>query len=194
MAGKIILRLLDQIDSHILEMLKQGLNQTFNCPVEIEAQIISLDYAYDKRRKQYLAPLLLSTLRSFKRKPGARCLGIVDVDLCSPGLNFVFGEADISSGVAIVSLYRLRQEHYGLPKDEGLFQERAIKEAVHELGHTYYLSHCQDIKCVMHFSNSLADTDIKGASFCQKCQQKLREAQARANATATRTDSSTTKA
>ena len=175
MGGKIILIPLTRINSHILKILKQSLEQTFNCPAEIKAQISSLDYAYEPKRKQYLAPLLLSTLRGFKMEPGDRCLGIVDVDLYSSGLNFVFGEADVGSAVAIISLYRLRQECYGLPQDKGLFQDRAIKEAVHELGHTYYLSHCRDIKCVMHFSNSLTDTDIKGASFCQKCQQKLRE-------------------
>jgi archaemetzincin len=173
--GKIVLRPLAQIDSHILEILKQSLTLTFNCPLEIQALTLSLEYAYEPKRRQYLAPQILATLRSFSMEPGDRCLGIVDVDLYSPGLNFIFGEADISSGVAIISLYRLRQECYGLPQDEGLFQDRAIKEAVHELGHTYYLSHCQDAKCVMHFSNSLADTDIKRASFCPKCQQKLKE-------------------
>jgi len=173
--GKIVLRPLAQIDSHILEILKQSLTLTFNCPLEIQALTLSLEYAYEPKRRQYLAPQLLATLRSFSMEPGDRCLGIVDVDLYSPGLNFIFGEADISSGVAIISLYRLRQECYGLPQDEGLFQDRAIKEAVHELGHTYRLSHCQDEKCVMHFSNSLADTDIKSASFCPKCQQKLKK-------------------
>jgi archaemetzincin len=176
MGRKIVLRPLTQIDSHILAVLKQSLGQTFNCPVETKAQIGSLDYAYDLKRKQYLAPLLLSTLRSFKTEPGDRCLGIVDVDLYSPGLNFVFGEADISSRIAIISLHRLKPERYGLPQDEELFQDRAIKEAVHELGHLHYLSHCPDVSCVMHFSNSLADTDIKQASFCLKCQQRLEEA------------------
>jgi len=159
----------------MLETLKQSLTQTFNCSVEIEALTLSLEYAYEPKRKQYLASPLLATLRSFSMEPGDRCLGIVDVDLYTPGLNLIFGEADISSGVAIISLYRLRQERYGLPQDEGLFQGRAIKEAVHELGHTYHLSHCGDIRCVMHFSNSLADTDIKSASFCPKCQRRLKE-------------------
>ena len=173
MGQKIVLRPLAQIDSQILEILKQSLSQAFDCPVEIEAQIGSLDYAYDQKRKQYLAPKLVPTLRGFRKEPEDRCLGIVDVDLYSLGLNFVFGEADIGWGVAVGSLYRLRQERYGLPRDEGLFRERAIKEAVHELGHTCHLSHCPDAGCVMHFSNRLADTDIKGASFCQKCRQGL---------------------
>ena len=190
MRRKIILRPLAEIDSHILEILKQSLKQTFNCPVEIEAQISNLDYAYEPKRKQYRASLLLATLRSFGIEPGDKCLGIVDVDLYSPGLNFIFGEADSGSGVAIVSLYRLRQERYGLPQDEGLFRDRAVKEAVHEVGHTYCLSHCGDIKCVMHFSNSLADTDIKGAGLCQKCQQRLKEGREKVDATATGSGSS----
>jgi archaemetzincin len=174
MRQKIILRPMVQIDSHILEILKQGLEHTFNLPIEIQVLTLSLEHAYEPKRRQYLAPQLLATLRSFSMEPGDRCLGIVDVDLCAPGLNFVFGEADIISGVAIISLYRLRQERYSLPQDEWLFQDRAIKEAVHELGHTYHLTHCQDAKCVMHFSNSLVDTDIKRASFCSKCQQKIK--------------------
>jgi len=174
MKSKIILRPLSIIDSQALEILKQSLEQSFSCPVEIKTQISNLDFAYDPSRKQYLSPRLLSALRSLGMESGDRCLGIVDVDLYSPGLNFVFGEADIGAGVAVISVYRLGPELYGLPQDEGLFQDRVIKEAVHELGHTYNLGHCDDIKCVMHFSNSLADTDIKGASFCQKCQQRLK--------------------
>ena len=56
---------------------------------------------------------------------------------------------------------------------KALFHERVIKEAVHELGHTYGLSHCPDATCVMHFSNSLPDTDFKGKAFCPVCQAAL---------------------
>jgi archaemetzincin len=187
---RIVLRPLTQIDSQILGMLKKNLGYTFNCPVEARPEFGSLDYAYDLERRQYLALRLLASMRRFSKGPGDRCLGIVDVDLYSPGLNFVFGEADIGSGVAIVSLYRLRPELYGLPHDEALFQERTVKEAVHELGHTYSLGHCTDVKCVMHFSNSLADTDIKGARFCLKCQQRLK-GEKKANVTVTGNDSGT---
>ena len=91
-----------------------------------------------------------------------------------PGLNFVFGEADTLNGVALISLRRLREGFYGLPEDEGLLVERAIKEAVHELGHTYGLPHCGDPSCVMRFSNSLKDTDRKGRAFCPACRKRLR--------------------
>ena len=62
--GKIILRPLGQIGSDILEVLKQSLTQTFNCPVEIEALTLNLKYAYEPKREQYMASLLLSTVRN----------------------------------------------------------------------------------------------------------------------------------
>jgi predicted Zn-dependent protease len=51
---------------------------------------------------------------------------------------------------------------------------RGMPEAVHELGHTYGLGHCGNPRCVMFFSNSLADTDGKGSGFCPSCESKLR--------------------
>jgi archaemetzincin len=98
---------------------------------------------------------------------------VVDVDIFAPGLNFVFGEADITGKKAIISLQRLRQEFYSLPKNEELFHERVLKEAVHELGHTYGLKHCPNPACVMHFSNSLHDTDLKNYNFCPACKAQL---------------------
>jgi archaemetzincin len=39
--------------------------------------------------------------------------------------------------------------------DTSHFGQRLVKEAVHELGHAFGLNHCENIECVMHFSNSL---------------------------------------
>lgn len=92
-----------------------------------------------------------------------KLLGVVDVDLFVLGLNFVFGLA--AGNTAVISLARLRPEYYGEKKNEYLLRERALKEAIHELGHTFGLHHCPDIRCIMHFSNRLEDTDIKGTDF-----------------------------
>ena len=170
---KIILKLIGDIDSDVLEELKERLKQTFGCPLETVHEDYRLEKAYDSRRKQYLATKILSRLKKSGVAKGEKVLGIVDVDLYAPGLNFIFGQAEIAAGVAIISLSRLRQDYYGLPPDEALFLDRAVKEAVHELGHTFGLEHCSNEKCVMHFSNSLADTDLKQAAFCSRCRPKL---------------------
>jgi len=154
-----------------MDELKGRVGGIFHCPVEIKADFGDLSQAYNSERKQYFSSKLLASLEKSERDE--RVVGIADADLYVPRLNFVFGEADILSGTAIVSLYRLRQEYYGLASDEALFLERATKEIVHELGHTFGLGHCLNNKCVMHFSNSLADTDLKEASFCSSCRPKI---------------------
>src|SRR5512136_1284452 len=55
----------------------------------------------------------------------------------------------------------------------GVRMKRAVKEAVHELGHTCGLGHCRDPKCVMFFPNALYDTDVKGPGFCAACRLKV---------------------
>src|SRR3989304_4955562 len=50
-----------------------------------------------------------------------------------------------------------------------IFAERSLKEAIHEVGHTLGLRHCPRSSCVMHFSNSIFDTDKKQALLCDEC-------------------------
>jgi len=170
---KIVFVPLGNIDSGMMEELKKRVKDTFHYPVEMETGFSDLGQAYNRQREQYLASQLLAILNAGRKGKNERVVGVADVDLYAPGLNFVFGEADIRSGTAIISLCRLRQEYYGLPPDKNLFLIRAIKEIVHELGHTFGLGHCSDSKCVMHFSNSLADTDWKEVNFCPKCCPKM---------------------
>ncbi len=173
--GRIILVLLSEIDKHIGEVLKQVFEKTFNRTVEIMARISSLDYAFDSSRNQYISPRVLSRLRRIRKGQDDKILGIVDVDLYSPGYDFVFGEAEIGSGVATVSFYRLLPESYVAHPDRRVFEGRTAKEAVHELGHLFHLGHCPNPNCVMHFSTSLGDIDKKDIAFCSKCHHKLKD-------------------
>jgi archaemetzincin len=156
----------------VLQELKGGLEAIFGCPVQIDGPIPIPDQAFDAARNQYLSDALINSLRQHKNK-SAHVLGITEVNIYTHGLNFVFGQADSTGRVALISLYQLRGENCGLPADGKLLIERSLKEAVHELGHTMGLGHCQDGNCVMHFSNSLIDTDVKGCYFCSRCQPKL---------------------
>ncbi len=163
---------LGEIDGRILTEIAIALEKTFPFktttakPAEIPPE------AFHARRRQYHSSSILNVLSHLKNGHDL-ILGITDVDLFVPSLNFVFGEADILRGTAIISLKRLGQEFYKLKPDEGLFVQRAVKEAIHEIGHLCGLEHCHDKRCIMSFSNSIRDTDRKGPDFCKSCRERL---------------------
>jgi archaemetzincin len=161
-----------EVEKSALENLRRPLAKAFDQRTRVEGGIRLNQASREQRRSQYLSSALLAELPS---PPGLgdRVLGVVDEDIFAQGLNFVFGEADIARKKALISLKRLRPEFYRIPKNEDLFRERTVKEAVHELGHTYGLKHCPHPTCVMHFSNSLRDTDFKGWNFCPACKARL---------------------
>ncbi len=167
---KIYLLPVGDIDEETLETLKSRLAETFHRNVEIHDGMNIPKKAYNPQRKQYLSSHILDELHNLvSSSEKEKYLAITGVDLYVPQLNFVFGEAELGGQFAIISLARLHQSFYGFPDDRALFLERTVKEAVHELGHALGLRHCPNPECVMHFSNSLVDTDRKKAVFCSSC-------------------------
>jgi archaemetzincin len=160
------------IDSTILEHVAHLISERFRTNVEVTESLPIGAFRKNEARGQYLSRDILRVL-SVRKESAEVLLGVADVDLYADSLNFVFGEADPSSRVAVISVTRLRQSFYGLQNDRKLLLKRAGKEVVHEIGHVLGLSHCVDPSCVMFFSNSLADTDRKGDDFCKRCLASL---------------------
>jgi archaemetzincin len=157
----------------LLEHLRRDIGIYIGVNVEIMNNMPVPETTYDGVRGQYYSTKILKELINNVPAKTLKILGIIDRDLYIPILTFVFGEAQLGGVGAVVSLVRLRQEYYGLKPDRQLFYERARKECLHELGHTFGLVHCSSIDCLMYFSNSVLDVDKKGREFCMKCGEFL---------------------
>ncbi len=128
---------------------------------------------YDAGRSQYNADLLLKHLDDYYPRDETRVVGITGVDLFTPILSFLFGQAYLGGKSAIVSGFRLKNERYGLPPDEELFQQRLLKGVMHELGHSFGLKHCVNPDCVMVASTYVEDVDHKNSHYCSRCRATL---------------------
>jgi archaemetzincin len=127
---------------------------------------------YDSRRSQYHSTRILVLLERHLEVTGLnRVLGMTSLDLFVPGMNFVFGEARCPGKAGVVSTFRLRQ--FAEPSDEDRLVSRIRKEAVHEIGHMFGLQHCSDRSCVMYFSTTLTDTDMKSEDYCSSCHARF---------------------
>ncbi len=145
----------------------------FGLEVVFGAPLADPKYAFNKDRNQYHSTAILRRLSAAKAKDHLGIVGVAEVDLFIPDTPFVFGEADRESHSAIISLARLRQEFYGAPPNTDLLRSRGRNELVHEAGHLVGLSHCDDPRCVMFFSSSVADSDRKGCALCNDCRAEL---------------------
>lgn len=160
----------------LLDSLGLRLRRTFGLEPRIRQPWFDPEIPFQPARSQYNSTLLLAQLLRDREDEAERVIGVTAVDLFIPVLTFVFGEAQLGGRAAVVSIHRLRSEAYGLPSDERLLAERLDKEAVHELGHTYGLVHCDVPDCVMRSSTYVEEIDFKSAEFCPTCLAEVRAA------------------
>lgn len=162
-------------DERKINSLIAPVGSIFDMPVRVNpAHSFDPSFAFDMYRNQYNSTSIISALIPRFEKHVGKVLGVTSVDFFVPVLTYVFGEAQLDGPIAVVSSYRLDDTLYGLPDNPHLLEERLIKEAVHELGHTFGLIHCIDYRCVMHSSTAVEEIDIKSDRFCQACELQLR--------------------
>ncbi|HKW76705.1 MAG TPA: archaemetzincin [Terriglobales bacterium] len=162
-----------RIDLALLEALCLGIPRSLQVKCEILPKVLDPAAAYHAERQQFHSSEILQRIQALVRPGDWRLLAVADVDLYIPILKYVFGEAQLGGPSAVVSVYRLRQQFYGLDGDEALFRDRLLKEAVHELGHTLNLRHCQDYTCAMASAHAVEWIDLRGSTFCDSCRSQL---------------------
>ena len=161
------------IEGELLPSLQSDLRRSLGLPCEIVPAVLDPSATFHPERRQYHSSQILAAMQKFADGESWRVLGVTDVDLYIPILTFVFGEAQTDGPCALVSVARLRQEFYGLPADHALLEQRLLKEAIHEIGHTCELTHCDNYLCAMAASYAVEWIDIKEAALCNECQEKV---------------------
>ncbi|MBW7888180.1 MAG: archaemetzincin family Zn-dependent metalloprotease [Bacteroidetes bacterium] len=158
-----------EVYAEILKNLEIGLWETLGFDIAYLPKMEQTDFALDKTRSQFSSTLILKEMMKRIPHDAVRVLGITENDLFIPMLSFVFGHAQVSGKLALISTARLRQEFYQLPKNDELLFLRTVKEALHELGHTFGLLHCADTTCAMSLSNGIQQVDFKKDDYCRDC-------------------------
>lgn len=157
-----------EVGADLLGNLAGRLAPIFRMACQVRPERLDVAFARDSARNQYHSTAVLQAMQPLTA-PGVRLLAVTSMDLYVPVLTFVFGEAQLSGSCAVVSVHRLHEEFYGLPARPDLMSQRLVKEAVHELGHTFGLRHCDDWRCVMTSSHGVERIDVKDADFCSQC-------------------------
>jgi len=161
-------------DPRLLEWLRQSLADKFRVRAEILADTLDPTFAVHTERQQFHSSEIIAAVQPHINRDTWRLLAITERDLYIPILTFVFGEAQMGGPCGVVSAHRLRQEFYGLSPNSEILQERLRKEAVHEIGHTLDLTHCDDYQCAMAPSHAVEWIDLKDSGLCSSCRARVR--------------------
>ncbi len=163
----------DAADRDLLERVRQQVGVVFESPAVLWDDGARPTGTYDTRRGQHSSTQILRWLNEHQPPGALKTLAVTDVDLFIPVLTFVYGEAQLGGRTAVVSMARLGD---GLARvTPATVAARLVKEAVHELGHTFGLTHCSAERCVMTRSVNMAGVDRKGATLCADCQTVFKD-------------------
>ncbi|MCD6521492.1 archaemetzincin family Zn-dependent metalloprotease [Candidatus Calescamantes bacterium] len=162
---------LEDVDMGVVRFLKKELSNIFKLKFTVFSPLPLPPSSFNSSKNQYFSSPILQLLK--EKTSFFKVIGITDRDLYVPGLNFIFGQAELGGRAAIVSIARLKESFYGKEEDLRKLKIRALKECLHELGHTFGLRHCISPGCVMNFSNSIYEVDRKGITFCDSCSRFL---------------------
>ncbi|MCK5134577.1 MAG: archaemetzincin family Zn-dependent metalloprotease [Bacteroidales bacterium] len=170
---KIILISCGLFENDLTGRIEEDISHEFHYPVHLEECNLDLSRFYNPGRRQYNANGILKVLLDVAPREAVKTMGLLRVDLYIPILTYIFGQAALNGNSGIASLYRLRNELYGIQPDNALLIDRFSKVIIHELGHSFGLIHCTYPVCIMRSSTYVEDLDQKEKHFCYNCQAEL---------------------
>jgi archaemetzincin len=173
-ANKIIISPIGDITPDLLVPIGDEIKRIYGYPTEVFALLDDIDFAFSPNRNQYHSTPVLEQLAFNAPADAIKVLALVEVDLFIPILTHVYGEAQLGGKACIVSTIRLNEGRSYLNTQEP-FLSRIVKEAIHELGHTFKLRHCREHTCLMHYCRDESDVDRKSDQLCRYCRVLLED-------------------
>lgn len=164
---------LGDVSDIVSKIMAANIQAAFSLPVKILPPVKLPEHTFDKNRMQYNAGAILEWLDKADMGTADKIIALCSVDLFIPIFTHVFGEARLGGKSAVVSIYRLQQSPISI--SQSMIYERMAKVTLHETGHIFNLHHCQDKKCLMHFSGSLDDLDKIPMMICRYCLAAFRD-------------------
>ena len=168
----ILISPIGEFTPELLDRISAEIKRIYAFPTEVQSLLDDLEFAFHANRKQYYSTPILEKLAQNAPSGAIKVLALAQVDLFIPILTHVYGEAQLGGTACIVSTIRLNEGHRSLNTQEP-YLSRIIKEAIHELGHTFKLRHCREHTCLMHYCRNEDDVDRKSDQLCRYCKVLL---------------------
>jgi len=171
---KIVISPIGDLADELTDRIGREIVRVFGYETEVIPLIQERDLPVDAVRGQVHSTAVLETLSSLAPSHALKVLAVTRADLFIPILTYVFGEAQLGGMACVLSTHRLKEPPYPTTAEDA-FHCRVVKEAVHELGHTFNLRHCPEQTCIMHYCRSLRDVDHKSNHLCRYCKVLLED-------------------
>lgn len=164
---------LGEVPTLAVEVIAANITAYYKLPTDILPMRPLPESAFDAARLKYNAGILINLLDALDFDGYSKIVAVISRDMCIPIFNYVYGQAVQGGRLALVSLFRLNRNADGSTPSTALIFERAAKLALHELGHLFNLFHCNEPKCIMHFSGVLEDLNRVPFYLCRDCIRRL---------------------
>lgn len=173
--GVVILVPLRSFPDDLLDEVEETLERELAVEVRRHDPVPLPKSAYYKPRRRYRADKLIDHLLTFAEgePETTRVLGLTEVDISTTKGKFkdwgVFGLGYAPGQSAVVSSFRLERK---AKREKVLF--RVANTALHEVGHTFGLQHCEEARCPMQDAEgSIENTDGSTGHLGPECQAEL---------------------